>query len=62
VIRDTVRASRATEVLEAHREFLLSAVRLCYEDPFVLEEGRGGAGCGTRAVASIWTGSGASSR
>jgi len=41
VIRDAVRASRATEVLEAHREFLLPAVRLYYEEPLVLEEVRG---------------------
>ena len=41
MIRDAVRASRATEVLEAHREFLLPGVRLYYEEPLVLEEVRG---------------------
>lgn len=41
MIRDAVRAFRATEVLEAHREFLLPAVRLYYEEPLVLEEVRG---------------------
>ena len=39
--RDTVHVSRAPEVLEARREFLLPAVRLYYEEPLVLEEGRG---------------------
>ena len=41
MIRDAVHASRATEVLEAHHEFLLPTVRLYYEEPLVLEEGRG---------------------
>jgi 4-aminobutyrate aminotransferase-like enzyme len=33
--------TRDTEVLEAHREFLLPAVRRYYEEPLVFEEGRG---------------------
>jgi acetylornithine/succinyldiaminopimelate/putrescine aminotransferase len=32
--------SRDTEVLEARRAFLLPAVRIYYEEPLVLEEGR----------------------
>jgi hypothetical protein len=35
VSRDTVHASRAAEVLEAHREVLLPAVRPYYEKPLV---------------------------
>ena len=43
--KETAHASRAEEVVAAHREYMLQSLTTLYQEPLVLEEGSGSRVC-----------------